>query len=110
MRDGVVLDLRYEARDVDQHLSSPKKVDEWFEAKTRGLTPLASAQLKEKWGTMQTLLTSQSRLTRIACDIQLDMSKVDRLASGKGNAMLVAVAESRLAHAMELASAKVRPP
>jgi type I restriction enzyme R subunit len=90
VRDGVVLDLRYEARDVDQHLSSPKKVDEWFEAKTRGLTPLASAQLKEKWGTMQTLLSSKSRLTRIACDIQLDMSKVDRLKSGKGNAMLVA--------------------
>lgn len=90
VRDGVVLDLRYEARDIDQRLSSPKKVDEWFEAKTRGLTPLACAQLKAKWGTMQTMLTSKSRLASIACDILLDMSKLDRLASGRGNAMLVA--------------------
>ena len=35
--DGVVLDLRYEARDIDQNISSQKKIDEWFEAKTRGL-------------------------------------------------------------------------
>ena len=28
--DGVVLDLRYEARDIDQHLASPAKVDQWF--------------------------------------------------------------------------------
>ncbi|MBQ4797102.1 hypothetical protein F9U41_24085, partial [Pectobacterium versatile] len=36
--DGVVLDLRYEARDIDQYLTSEKKVDDWFEAKTRGLS------------------------------------------------------------------------
>jgi hypothetical protein len=28
--DGVVLDLRYEARDIDQNISSQKKIDEWF--------------------------------------------------------------------------------
>ena len=32
IRDGVVLDLRYEARDIDQHLTSEKKIDEWFTA------------------------------------------------------------------------------
>ena len=32
--DGVVLDLRYEARDIDQNITSPAKVDQWFEAKT----------------------------------------------------------------------------
>ena len=26
VQDGVVLDLRYEARDIEQYLSSPKKV------------------------------------------------------------------------------------
>jgi type I restriction enzyme R subunit len=88
--DGVVLDLRYEARDVDQQLTSAARVDEWFEVKTRGLTPLARAQLKARWGTMQTMLTSRGRLERIGGDILLDMEKLDRLASGRGNAMLVA--------------------
>jgi type I restriction enzyme R subunit len=60
--DGVVLDLRYEARDIDQHISSQNKVDEWFEAKTRGLSNLAKTQLKQKWGTLQKVLSSKSRL------------------------------------------------
>ncbi len=41
VREGVVLDLRYEARDIDQNLTSKDKVDQWFEAKTRGLNDLA---------------------------------------------------------------------
>jgi type I restriction enzyme R subunit len=53
VREGVVLDLRYEARDIDQSITSQKKIDEWFEAKTKGLNDLAKAQLKQKWGTMQ---------------------------------------------------------
>lgn len=90
VRDGVVLDLRYEARDIDQSITSQGKIDEWFEAKTKGLTPLAKAQLKQKWGTMQRVLSSQSRLDRIVADILLDLELRDRLRSGHGNAMLVA--------------------
>ena len=90
VRDEVVRDLRYEARDVPQDLTSPKKVDEWFEGKTKGLTDLAKAQLKQRWGTLQKVLSSKSRLEVIVGDIMLDMTKLDRLASGKGNAMLVA--------------------
>lgn len=52
VEDEVVLDLRYEARDIDQRISSPKKIDEWFEAKTKGLTPVAKANLKQRWGTL----------------------------------------------------------
>ncbi|SOE81032.1 type I site-specific deoxyribonuclease, HsdR family [Caballeronia arationis] len=89
VKDGVVLDLRYEARDVDQNITSQKKIDQWFEAKTKGLTHLAKAQLKQKWGTMQRVLSSQSRLEKIAADILLDMETRDRLMSGHGNAMLV---------------------
>ncbi|MGE5789230.1 MAG: type I restriction endonuclease subunit R, partial [Myxococcales bacterium] len=88
--DGVVLDLRYEARDIDQSLTSTKKIDQWFEAKTKGLTPLAKAQLKARWGTMQKVLSSQSRLQKIQADVLLDMELRDRLQSGRGNAMLVA--------------------
>ncbi|WP_250866200.1 type I restriction endonuclease subunit R [Caballeronia sp. INSB1] len=89
VRDGVVLDLRYEARDIDQHITSPKKIDQWFESKTKELTDLAKAQLKQKWGTMQRVLSSQSRLEKIVADILFDMATKDRLMSGHGNAMLV---------------------
>jgi len=89
VKDKVVLDLRYEARDIDQRISSPEKVDQWFEANTSGLTAIAKAQLRERWGKMQTLLSSRSRLEQIVADIQLDMETKDRLKSGYGNALLV---------------------
>jgi len=88
VREGVVLDLRYEARD-DQAITSQRKIDEWFEAKTQGLNDLAKAQLKQKWGTMQRVLSSQSRLAKIVADILFDMSTKPRLMDGHGNAMLV---------------------
>lgn len=90
VKDGVVLDLRYEARDIDQAITSPEKVDQWFTAKTKGLNDYALTQLKKKWGTMQRVLSSQSRLEKIVADILLDMETKDRLSSGRGNAMLVA--------------------
>ena len=48
--DGVVLDLRYEARNIDQHLTSPAQVDKWFEAKTKGMTDLSRADAQEALG------------------------------------------------------------
>ena len=89
VRDGVVLDLRYEARDIDQNITSQAKVDQWFEAKTRGLNDIARAQLKQRWGTMQAVLSSQDRLEKIVADILMDMETRDRLQSGRGNALLV---------------------
>ncbi|MFA9385204.1 MAG: type I restriction endonuclease subunit R [Vibrio cyclitrophicus] len=89
VEDGVVLDLRYEARDIDQHLTSQKKVDQWFEAKTKGISNLARMQLKQKWGTMQKVLSSKSRLEQIVSDILMDMELKPRLMDGRGNAMLV---------------------
>ncbi len=87
--DKVVLDLRYEARDIDQRITSQAKIDQWFEAKTKGLTDLARAQLKQRWGTMQKVLSSLSRLEQIVADILMDMATRDRLKSGRGNALLV---------------------
>ncbi len=89
VQDRVVLDLRYEARDIDQHLRSEDKVDQWFKSKTRGLTDVAKAQIKQRWGTMRTVLSSRERLERIVADIAMDMETRDRLRSGRGNAMLV---------------------
>ncbi len=87
--DGVVLDLRYEARDVDQRVKSQKKVDEWFEAKTKDLSRLGKLQIKQKWGSMQKLLSSRSRLEQIVGDILMDFDTKPRLKDGRGNAMLV---------------------
>ena len=87
--DGVVLDLRYEARDIDQNITSQARIDQWFELKTRGLTDVAKAQLKQRWGTMRNVLSSQDRLQKIVADILLDVETRDRLKSGRGNALLV---------------------
>ncbi|MBD2527560.1 type I restriction endonuclease subunit R [Nostoc sp. FACHB-133] len=87
--DKVVLDLRYEARNVDQYITSPAKIDQWFEAKTRNLTESAKTELKKRWGTMQKVLSSKSRLEKIVGDIILDFNTKDRLQNGRGNAMLV---------------------
>jgi type I restriction enzyme, R subunit len=89
VKDGVVLDLQYEARDIDQYITSQEKIDTWFEAKTRGLSDMAKVQLKQKWGTLQKVLSSQSRLEQIVNDILLDMDTRPRLMDGRGNAMLV---------------------
>jgi len=89
VQDKVVLDLRYEARDIDQSITSPEKIDQWFEAKTKGLTDLAKAQLKQRWGTMQKVLSCQERLEKIVADILMDTETRDRLESGRGNALLV---------------------
>jgi type I restriction enzyme, R subunit len=87
--DGVVLDLKYEARDIDQNIASPDRIDQWFAAKTKGLNDIALAQLKQKWGTMRKVLSSQDRLEKIVSDILMDFETKDRLQSGRGNAMLV---------------------
>ncbi|MFD8452757.1 MULTISPECIES: type I restriction endonuclease subunit R [Streptomyces] len=87
--DGVVLDLRYEPRSIDQHLTSPAQVDKWFEAKTRGMTDLSKAELKKRWGTMQKVVSSEPRAKQIVQDILLDMETKPRLMDGRGNAMLV---------------------
>ena len=89
VEDNVVLDLRYEARDIDQLITSQERIDEWFERKTRGLADVPKAQLKQRWGTMQKVLSSRERLNQIVADILMDMERRDRLVSGRGNAMLI---------------------
>ncbi len=89
VRDGAVLDLRYEARDIDQNITSQDRVDEWFKIKTRGLNDIAKARLKERWATMQKVQSSRDRLRKIVADILMDMGTKDRLISGRGNALLI---------------------
>jgi len=87
--DKVVLDLRYEARDVEQKITSMDKIDEWFDLKTKGLSDFAKAELKQQWGTLKKVFSSKSRLEKIVMDMMMDMAKKERLQNGRGNAMLV---------------------
>lgn len=90
VEDGIVLDLRYEARDVDQDLSGKDKVDLWFENKTKGLTDRAKTQLKQSWTSINKLYSSKQRLEKIVGDIIFDMDFKPRLKNDRGTAMLVA--------------------
>lgn len=87
--DGVVLDLLYEARDVEQFVTDQQSIDQWFDAETKGLTDAAKVDLKRKWGTMQKVLGSKSRLEKIVFDIIKDFKIKPRISTGEGNAMLV---------------------
>jgi len=89
VKDKVVLDLRYEARDIEQKITSPEKIDEWFDLKTQGLSDFAKTELKQKWGTLKKVFSSKSRLEKIVIDMMMDMAKKERLQNGRGNAMLV---------------------
>jgi len=88
--DGVVLDLVYEARDIEQFLGEQDKIDAWFDAKTKGLNDWQKAALREQWGTMQRVLSSRSRMERVVSDIVFDFSVKPRLSDQRGNAILVA--------------------
>jgi type I restriction enzyme R subunit len=90
VEDEVVLDLVYEARDIDQRLGSEDKIDAWFDAKTKALNDWQKDELKKKWGTMQSVLSSKSRMDRVVSDIVFDFSVKPRLSSERGNAILVA--------------------
>jgi type I restriction enzyme R subunit len=68
VEDEVVLDLVYEARDIDQHLGSQEKIDAWFEAKTKALNDWQKDELRKHWGTMQNVLSSGSRMERVFND------------------------------------------
>lgn len=89
VEDGVVLDLRYEARDVDQYLNNPKALDELFENATKRLSSMAKADIQARWAELQKLYSSKERMERIAADIMHDMELKPALKGGYGNAMLV---------------------
>ena len=48
VQDKVVLDLAYEARDIDQKLGTTGQIDQWFDAKTQGLNDWQKDELKKQ--------------------------------------------------------------
>jgi len=49
--DKVILDLKHEARDVPQRITSQKGIDAWFAKTTKGLNPFQQASLRRRWAT-----------------------------------------------------------
>jgi type I restriction enzyme R subunit len=90
VRDEVVHDIAYEARDVDKVVSDQTKIDSYFEAKTKNLNDIAKTDLKKKWASKQEVDSAKSRLGIIADDINLDMLTKPRLMTDRGNALLIA--------------------
>src|SRR5699024_6750233 len=88
--DGVVLDLKYEARDIPQRLVSPKKIDQWFEKRSKRLNDYQKAVLKKAWGNLEKLMSSKERKNQIIVSIIEDFNDIPRLDNNRGTAILVA--------------------
>jgi len=88
--DKVVLDLKYEARDVPQQLLSPERIDAWFEQKTRNLNRYQKSVLRGRWATLEKLMSAGERKQRIIASIIEDFSLKPRLSNDRGTAILVA--------------------
>jgi type I restriction enzyme, R subunit len=91
VEDEVVLDLVYEARDINQRLGDERKIDAWFDAKTKGLNDWQKDELRHKWGTMQSVLSSKSRMDRVVADILFDFSVKPRSITSEGARKLMSV-------------------
>jgi type I restriction enzyme R subunit len=87
--DGVILDLKYEARDVPQRLTSQTAIDAWFERKTKGLNNFQKAMVRKTWATLEKLMSAGERKQRIIADIIEDFSLKPRLNNDRGTAILV---------------------
>ena len=93
--DKVILDLKYEARDVPQRLTSPKAIDAWFEQKTKALNNFQKAVLRKRWATMEELMSAGERKQRIIASIIEDFGLKPRLNNDRGTAILVAASHLR---------------
>ena len=90
VKDGVILDLKYEARAVPQRLTSKQAIDNWFDQKTRGLNNFQQSVLRERWATMEELMSAGERKQRIVASIIQDFALKSRLNNDRGTALLVA--------------------
>lgn len=88
--DEVVLDLKYEARDVPQQLTSQNDIDAWFDQTTKNLNNYQKSVLRKRWATMEKLMSSAERKQRIIASIIHDFGLKPRLNKDRGTAILVA--------------------
>jgi type I restriction enzyme R subunit len=88
--DKVVLDLKYEARDVPQRITSPQAIEAYFEKKTKMLNNFQKAVIRKRWATIEELMSAGERKQRIIHSIIEDFDLKQRLNNDRGTAILVA--------------------
>ncbi len=88
--DKVVLDLKYEARDVPQRITSPQAIEAYFAKRTKNLNNFQKAIIRKRWATMEELMSAGERKQRIIHSIIEDFDLKPRLNNDRGTAMLVA--------------------
>lgn len=89
VEDGVILDLQYEGRDVEQRISDKDKLDDKLANITAGLDEESKLAVEGRWATMQRIFSSKERIERIGWSVLDDMAKYPMTESW-ANAMLVA--------------------
>ena len=90
VEDKVILDLQYEARDVEQYISNKEKLDEKLESIVSGLTPERAEMVKDRWATLEHIYSSKERIERIGYSIIDDVRSNSILRQDWANAMLIA--------------------
>ncbi|NOT57958.1 MAG: type I restriction endonuclease subunit R [Deltaproteobacteria bacterium] len=100
--DGVILDLKYEARDVPQRLTSPQAIEAYFAQKTKSLNTFQQAVLRKRWATMEELMSAEERKARIVASIIHDFDTKPRLNNNRGTAILVAASIHDACHYFRL--------
>ena len=89
VEDGVILDLQYEGRNVEQQISDKDKLDDKLANITVGLDEESKLAVEGRWATMQRIFSSKERIERIGWSVLDDMAKYPMTESW-ANAMLVA--------------------
>lgn len=90
VEDKVILDLQYEAREVEQSISQKEKIDEKLEQITAGLSDERKELIRQRWATLEKVYSSADRIERIGYSIIDDMESSGILRQDWANAMLVA--------------------
>ena len=90
VEDRVILDLQYEAREVEQSITSKAKLDEKLEQIIHGLTDERKQLIKDRWATLERVYSATERIERIGYSILDDMANDSTLRQDWANAMLVA--------------------
>ena len=62
--DGVVLDLCYEARDIEQYTRSQDKIDAWFNAKTQGINHACQSENQTAMGEHGKVAFQQTKIRK----------------------------------------------
>jgi type I restriction enzyme R subunit len=107
--DKVVLDLKYEARDVPQRLTSPRPSTNGSSRRPKTLNNFQKALVRKRWATMEELMSAGER-KRASSPTSLRLRTQAALNNDRGTAILVAASIYDACHYFRLfQNTTVRP-